>query len=74
MDELLEEFLKERGIPSEKIDEMKDQKVGFFLSYVFYIALLITLIQFEHNRLRGWGGGGVVAFRRRAPFKDIRKS
>lgn len=50
MDELLEEFLKQRGIPSEKIDEMKDQKVGFFLSYVFYIALLITLIQFEHNR------------------------
>lgn len=44
MDELLEDFVEERGIPAAKIEEMKDQKVGCFLSYFFYIALLITLI------------------------------
>lgn len=37
MDESLENFLEERGIPAEKIEAMKDQKVGCFLSYFFIL-------------------------------------
>lgn len=59
-------FLKEKGIPSEKIDKIKDQKAKCFFIYVFITLISNHIIWAQHM-------GCGVPFRG-ALYKDIRQS